>query len=500
MPRGSRSRRSAVVAALAGAAALVSTTAAQASTPPAVGTGPSTSTAPYVLPAAPGVGIASLLTVGDAVGGYRMVGIPDGIGVRSLGRGGVEVLLNHELRDTQGTVRAHGQPGAFVSRWEIDPATGAVTAGSDLVRTVAYWSYAAGDYSGAATAFSRFCSASLTAPGQLFDQRTRTGYPGQVYFANEEGGEGRTFGVTLDGAAWQLPRLGLFGKENTIAAPTTSRTTLVLGNEDTSEGQIWAYWGTKRSTGTPMDRAGLTNGINHVLAVHGVTSDAGFRAAYGTGSPARVGFAEVDWNAGNAEQNAAAAAVGVAFNRVEDGSFDPRHPDDYYFVTTEGGDTTPAEPGVTRDGGGLWRLRFDDVDHPERGGDLTLLLDGSEAPYLSKPDNMTIDDRGNLLIQEDPGANDHLARILAYRIADGALGVLAQFDPAQFTPGSAGYLTNDEESSGIVDVSRLIGRPSTFLFDAQVHAPLPDPELVERGQLLVMTVRSWGRVYATDHS
>ena len=41
---------------------------------------------------------------------------------------------------------------------------------------------------------------------------------------------------------------------------------------------------------------------------------------------------------------------------------------------------------------------------------------------------MTIDTHGNLLIQEDPGNVNHLARIVAYRISDGALGVVARFD------------------------------------------------------------------------
>ena len=37
--------------------------------------------------------------------------------------------------------------------------------------------------------FDRFCSSSLTDPGQLYNQRTGRGYAGQIYFANEEGGD-----------------------------------------------------------------------------------------------------------------------------------------------------------------------------------------------------------------------------------------------------------------------------------------------------------------------
>ena len=43
-------------------------------------TGPSSSQPPYVIPSQDGVITKSILTVGDSVDGYRMVGIPDGLG------------------------------------------------------------------------------------------------------------------------------------------------------------------------------------------------------------------------------------------------------------------------------------------------------------------------------------------------------------------------------------------------------------------------------------
>ena len=236
---------------------------------------------------------------------------------------------------------------------------------------------------------------------------------------------------------------------------------------------------------------------------------------YGTGvaAPVTIGAdEEINWNQNGAAQNAQAASKGLSLVRIEDGAFDPKHRNDYYFLTTQGGDTAdnPAEAGVARDGGGLWRLSFTDVDRPELGGTLTLLLDGSEAPYLSKPDNMTIDTEGNLLIQEDPGGNDHIARIVAYRIKDGALGVVAQFDPALFgvtnpvggTSDDRAVLTTDEESSGIIDAKQIFG-DGTFLFDAEVHTAknLSDPaSLVENGQLLLLHVDEWDSVYGErDH-
>jgi hypothetical protein len=178
--------------------------------------------------------------------------------------------------------------------------------------------------------------------------------------------------------------------------------------------------------------------------------------------------------------------------------FDPRNPHDFYFVTTEGAPgTVPSGPSVIRDGGGLWKPSFDDLSHPAPGGTLELLLDGSEAPFLNKPDNMAIDPNGNLLIQEDSGNNAQLARIIAYDIDTGDRGVLAEFDAELFREGGDGFVIQDEESSGIIDARRFLGN-GWFLLDAQVHLTNPDPGLVEFGQLLAMHVREFGDVYTID--
>jgi Alkaline phosphatase PhoX len=471
--------------------------------------GPSTSTPPYVVPVAPGVRTSSLLTVGDSVEGYRMVGIPDGLGAYRNNGNRLTLLMNHELNDTQGIAPRHGLRGAFVSEWSVDRKSFAVTAARDLIDPgVQYWDYGAGAYSSMASGpFDRFCSNTLTEPGQLYNEETGNGYPGQLFFPNEEGGvEGRAFALTTDGMMAQLPRRGLFSAENTLPAHNRTDTTLVVGTEDDAAGQLWVYAGRKQADGSPFDRAGLTNGTPSVAAVAGVTTDAGFRTAYPKGTPARFTLREVDWNQTGIPQNAEAAAKGLSLNRLEDGHWDPAHPNDLYFLTTEGGTGADDPTGrFGRDGGGLWRLTFDDIERPELGGTLTLLLDGSEAPFLNKPDNMAIDDEGNLLIQEDPGNNVAVSRIVAYRIADGARGVLAQFDPALFGWRGArlpngnpvlepGQLTFDEESSGIIDAHHVIG-PRWFLFDAQVHRALPDPELVQGGQLLALHVDRWNDLY-----
>ena len=275
--------------------------------------------------------------------------------------------MNHELEPGQGIVRRHGQDGAFVSRLVMDPVTGAVERGRDLIKKVRYWDYQSSGYSNAPVApagateghqaaFSRFCSGYLAAAGSLFNTVSGRGFKGKLYFANEESGtEGRAFGVRSNGRAYQLPRLGVFSWENTVSAENQTDTTVVVGNEDDSIGQLRVYVGRKESSGKAIARAGLTNGRLFVVDVvdEAVSTDAQFRTTFGKGNPAQVVFGageEIDWTQSGAQQNAEAAAKGLTLNRIEDGTFDPNNKNNYYFATTEGGSTAPNpnEPAIAR--------------------------------------------------------------------------------------------------------------------------------------------------------
>jgi hypothetical protein len=481
-------------------------------------TGPSTTTDPYMAPVADGVKLTSLLTVkngsdaGQASNGYPMVGIPDGLGAFDGPSGrDFHLIVNHELRPTQGVARRHGVNGAFDSIWRIDSKTLEVEEGADLIDPgIRHWDYATHSYASAPTPpftaqLARLCSGFLSGPGQLFNEKTGRGYDGQIYFANEENEDnGRDFGVTLDGQAQQLPRLGLFSWENSLVGMNRGDTTYVQGQEDGSAtgSQLHVYIGQKRRTGNAFDQAGLTNGHQYVVDLQneGVANDVQFRSLYGKNNPARFDLGpeeEVDWDQPGAAQSTESDAKGLGLNRIEDGAFDPRHPEDFYFVTTNGGKGgTSGSTG--RDGGGLWRLSYDDPERPWEGGTLTLLLDGSETdPPLWNPDNLGFDRRGHLLIQEDPGNNVHRATIVAYDTKSGDRAVLAQFDGRFGDPASAGFLTQDEESSAIIDASRFLGA-GTFLFDAQVHKAHPDADKVEHGQLLALHVKSWKAVFGGD--
>lgn len=504
-PKLRRSRRR-TTAKMAGAAVALTALAAGCM-PAGTSIGPSTATPPYLLPSAPGVSMESLLTVGDVVGGQAFVGIPDGLGLIA-GSDTSTLYVNHELSATQGTVRAHGQAGAFVSKLTLDRGDHSVVASEDLIKSVSYYDYATGQPSptpsaGQLAAFSRFCSGTLAESGRFFNWDNGRGTFKPIYFANEETGvEGRTFGVTPDGVATQLPRLGLTSWENTVPAANQTDTTTIIGNDDGNPGEIQVYVGAKKATGGALVRAGLTNGSLFGLKVAGIADDAAFRVAYNKGDAVPFSLADINWNQSGANQQAQKTAAGVlAFNRIEDGQFDPSNPNDYYFLTTEGGEGATNAGG----GGGLWRMRFTNIERPDLGGSLTLLLDGTEMGTrgLNKPDNVTFDTHGNLLIQEDPGNEAVVARVFAFEVSTSRLAEVATFDPDRFTPGRPAFITQDEESSGIIDAESQFGR-GAFLLDAQVHTanglppgtgPGTAQELVERGQLLLLRVPNFAAVY-----
>ena len=128
----------------------------------------------------------------------------------------------------------------------------------------------------------------------------------------------------------------------------------------------------------------------------------------------------------------------------------------------------------------MWRLRFYDINNPEFGGTITAVLDGSENQRML--DNAGMDGYGNILLQEDPGGQTHTAKIWQYNIATDALTLIADHDPNRFISGGPNFLTQDEESSGIIDVQSILG-PGWFIFYDQAHYSLPGP-VVDGGQLL----------------
>jgi hypothetical protein len=437
------------------------------------GTGPSSSQSPYIVRSQPGVVTKSILTVGDSVNlkpdgvtPYRMVGIPDGLGAFDNGDGTFTVLMNHELGAGVGVARAHGSAGAFVSRWTVRKDDLSVVQGEDLITQTHLVS--------GATALGRLCSADLPAEGAFYNQASGKGYDGRLFMDGEEvGTEGRGFAHALDGNSWELPRLGKFSWENSVANPDSGDRTVVVGLDDTTPGQVYVYVGDKTTSGSPVDRAGLTNGTLYGIKVTGVAlenADSGIPS----GTPftlANLGNRQT--STGASLQTDSVAAGVTEFNRPEDGSWDTRDPTIFYFVTTA------SFTGKSR----LWKLDFVAPADPSQGGTISMLLDGTEGQKMM--DNITVNSRGQVLAQEDVGNNPHIGKIWLYDPPSDTLTEVAHHDEERFLAGAPQFLTQDEESSGIVPAPFL--GEGWYLLDAQAHYAISG-ELVEGGQLLAIHV------------
>jgi hypothetical protein len=140
-------------------------------------------------------------------------------------------------------------------------------------------------------------------------------------------------------------------------------------------------------------------------------------------------------------------------------------------------------------------MDFIDVERPELGGTIRVLVEGMPAPTpgnaatdLTRPvmlDNMTVTESGLVVMQEDPGNNPRLAKICIYdptkddgSTPNSGLTEIAQHDPARFlvpgtpAPGSVtGTFNQDEESSGIIEVTEMLGGGDklAFMLDTQAH-------------------------------
>jgi hypothetical protein len=101
-------------------------------------------------------------------------------------------------------------------------------------------------------------------------------------------------------------------------------------------------------------------------------------------------------------------------------------------------------------------------------------------------DNLTVNQRGQVLIQEDSGNQPYWSGVFQFDPRTGKVKRILQADPARFTMGLPGHLTEAEESSGIIP-ARFLGS-GKYLLTVQAHAPTGDVETFEHGQLLALHV------------
>jgi Ca2+-binding RTX toxin-like protein len=474
-------------------------------------TGPSSSATPYILGAEPNVRFTSILTVGDSVNfkpdgvtPYRMVGIPDGLGSWDNGNGTFTVVMNHELGATAGIVRAHGAAGAFVSKWIINKSDLSVVSGEDAITTVKLWDDVAKEFYTPATPYAvgRFCAADLADQSAYLWTDPVSGITygtaNRIFTNGEENGsEGKGFGLVLEGAEagtlYELAYTGLFSWENAVSSPYAQKKTINIGLDDSGGGEVYVYIGDKQTTGTEVDKAGLNNGLLYGIRAASLynagnpTANDETDALAASGRFEMVNLGDVSALTGGQLETLSDNNGVSSFMRPEDGAFDPTNPNVFYFLTTA------SFTGQSR----LYKLTFDDITNPEAGGTIEAVLSSSDLPINSSVgprmmDNMTISDEGLIYIQEDVGGQTHTGRILEYNPATDTVVEVAAHDVARFgsptTPATLPF-NIDEESSGIIEVTDILGDADTkaYLVDVQAHYNIPG-ELVQGGQLLTMYV------------
>ncbi len=476
-----------------------------------------TSIIPYAEPVGTDYETRALLSVGDHVPEssdpakeYQMIGIPDGLGAHASSRGRVTLYMNHELGNSVLSEPVIGEPrnrGAFVSKWILGR-NGQVLSGERAYDTV----YIDDTLVGPAAAednstrgFGRFCSGSLAGPAEGFDR--------YIYFANEESGNADTFdgkgGLSVaifDNQAHGLTDLGHFPWENTLVQPGYGRWTVIMGMEDgpanlnpaVENSQLYMYVGEKsrKHGATVLERNGLVGGTLYVFRSKdpAKNSEAPFQSGSIQGEWVVIAGAD---GMTQAQLEAASDAVGaMTFARPEDGTFNPRNRDEYFFVTTGG--AAPGENVLGR----VYSLRLN-AHHPAGSASLEVLVNadaviagGGDAPI--SPDNVDASHQ-YLMVQEDGTAQSRLVmaskgrdgRIWRFDLT-GGLGI----DASSATPvvelappGRDGVAVGPGvwETSGIIDTGSLFGFGS-WLFDVQAHAPTAAPALnsVEDGQLLLL--------------
>lgn len=475
-------------------------------------TGPQSSQTPYVVPTAAGWEVTSLITVGDSAKNveYPMVGIPDGLGALPgkydehgnyvADKAFITIFMSHELGATAGIPRAHGATGAFVSQWTLHLNSKQVMWGQDLITKVMGWDNVNKQFVDAtgSTQFARFCSADLPPETAFFNPATGRGFNGRIYMAGEEtGNEGRAYATIVSGdekgTAYQLPHLGRFSWENSLAHPNAGDKTLVVGMDDSSPGQVYLYVGDKQTSGNAVEQAGLHNGKLFGIRVNNGGANYGNGLVKLENAGAIKGtFDLVDLtdvaalDSGAQMQTQSTARDVTEFARPEDGHWDPTNPKVFYWATT----------GRSNQSARIYKFTFDSITNPT-GGTVEAVLDsanlvGTDGQVARSFDNMVVDGEGNLVIQEDPGNSSYIAKTWKFNPRTGEAVQIFESDRNRFAVGAANFLTQDEENSGVVDVTDLVANANWYeegrryyLAVTQAHYRL-EGGLVEGGQLQLL--------------
>ncbi|MDO9636768.1 MAG: DUF839 domain-containing protein, partial [Thiobacillus sp.] len=304
------------------------------------------------------------------------------------------------------------------------------------------------------------------------------------------------------GTTYQLPYLGRFSWENALAHPNAGDRTLVVGLDDSSPGQVYLYVGNKQNYGSVVEKAGLQYGKLYGVRIN----NGGAHYANGLVKLENAGaingtFDLVDmsdivaFDSGAQLQTQSTARDVTEFARPEDGHWDTKNPNVFYWVTT----------GRSGQSAKLYKFTFDSIANPT-GGTVESVLDaanlvGTDGQVARSFDNMVVDGDGNILIQEDPGGSDYIAKTWKFNPNTGIAVQIFENDRGRFLPGAPNFLTRDEENSGVIDVTDIVANANWYeagrryyLTNTQAHYGIPG-ELVQGGQVqMIASPRVGGAV------
>lgn len=435
---------------------------------------------PYLKAIVAGAAVVPLITVGESVKrtsdstqGYRMAGIPDGLGAYAGGDGPLQLFMNHELRKTAVThpVGLEARTGAFISRYALSWPDAGVISGD-----FAFSAVSVGDGSAdTGGAFARLCSGNLAGP--------EVGLSEPIYFTGEEepaggfGGKGGEAVAVVDGKARILPDFGRMAYENLIVAPTpVAAATVVFALEDgpADSCELYMYAGVKRDgvAGT-LERNGLLGGRMYAFKSADAARKDESAFAKGTLAGTWVEIAGAGKKSAPQWESDTRAAGAFLFDRIEDGTYDRNRMGVFYFVTTGGTARNPH--------GRLYKLVFDASNPAAGAASLEILKTGGSGSFAS-PDNIDANADGQILIAEDPTDSSHaLLRaerrnpaVWLFNTRTGSLIRVAGIDEAAVPARMRNSGGTRWEATGIVDASRWYGG-GAWLLNVQAHSVL-DPE------------------------
>lgn len=324
----------------------------------------------------------------------------------------------------------------------------------------------------------RLCSATMATPeehgfGPLFLTCGESGEESRIHALNPYG-DPMTAAVTKE-----KPALGRQSAENAVPLPKTAypgKTVIVIGDDDSAiyGGQVLLYM--SNSVGD------LDNGSYYILRRKDLNQK---EMTMKAGEYHDVEFVKIENQAtltGLQLNQKVDEVKAIKFGRVEDVDYrkgGAAHGREVYFTVT-GQNNTGVNADYSRSKyGRIYRLKLDETDPTK--GKLEVVLDGDDRSGIAKtfqdPDNILVTEN-YAYIQEDPngyGTETHDAYIYQYNLNTGALKVVFELDHRRNQPDAAKYNVGgmskfgDWESSGIIDISDIIGVPNTFMFGVQPH-------------------------------